>query len=369
MPVVERVRWVTNLAPPYRGPLWESLGALRELEVATLATTEPNRRWSTPDGTSYRRSTLGRPRLKVQRGGATHHVYSRGLLGGVRRNSALILPGWENPASWLLLVLARLTRVPYFAFVESTSVSAGPGSRLLRRPKQWFHRSATGCVVVGARSAAAVAELGVEPARIVLCPNSVQGSVLWATCSGLRDGSERRPGHVYLFCGQLIERKRPDLVVRAFAAVRCPGDTLVLAGEGPRESALRALVVELGLRECVTFLGYVDDEEMAAVWAGAHTLVLPSEVEVWGFVVAEALAAGLNVVVTDRAGIFADVDSEPGVFGVQPSESSVVDGMRRSVSAWQGWIYRSSQMERCPQSSAEQLMAGIDRIVAEGAAR
>jgi glycosyltransferase involved in cell wall biosynthesis len=365
--LVDRIRWVTNIAPPYRGALWAEVDSLRPLEVVTLAKSEPNRSWGATGADRFASRVLAWPRIKLQTRKSVYYFYSRGLLGGVRSGSVVILPGWENPASWLLMIAARVAGVPHFAFVESTEQTSGRGTQIFGRAKARFFRSATGCVAVGTSSVKGLLAVGVTSDRIVLCVNSIDGVALWSATSRLRNTLVPADGHVFLYCGQLIGRKRPDLVIRGFAAARVKGDVLLIVGAGPQEMPLRKLVGALGLAGAVLFLGYVPDEKMPEVWAQAHTLVMPSQVEVWGFVASEALAAGLNVIASNRAGAYSDIASEVGVYGVQPDLASVTAAMAKSSADWTGWTFRQTQMERSPRSSAESLVSGIDRVVGLGA--
>jgi glycosyltransferase involved in cell wall biosynthesis len=61
---------------------------------------------------------------------------------------------------------------------------------------------------------------------------------------------------------------------------------------------LSALVEQLALSTRVRFVGHVDGEEKRRVLAEADCFVLPSAHENFGLAVAEALAAGLPVIVT-----------------------------------------------------------------------
>jgi len=108
-------------------------------------------------------------------------------------------------------------------------------------------------------------------------------------------------GPVVLFVGRLVEGKRPEVAIEAFAEVctSLPDAELYLCGEGPLQSELVELAAELGVREAVTFLGQVPYEEMPTVYRGADVLVLPSRAEGVPRTIMEALASGVSVVSSD----------------------------------------------------------------------
>lgn len=81
-----------------------------------------------------------------------------------------------------------------------------------------------------------------------------------------------------------------------------PSVRLLLVGDGELRPRLTAVCRELGLEARVTFLGRLDNEEVAKYDAAADLFVLSSRLESWGTVMLEALACGTPVVATDTAG-------------------------------------------------------------------
>ena len=108
---------------------------------------------------------------------------------------------------------------------------------------------------------------------------------------------------VVLFLGRLHPIKRLDLLAEAFAIVHRarPRARLVIAG--PDEGGYRQRVEPLfaPVASATRWLGAVDAETTGALFAASRTLVQCSDSESFGMSVAEALTAGLPVVVTDRS--------------------------------------------------------------------
>jgi glycosyltransferase involved in cell wall biosynthesis/predicted metal-dependent phosphoesterase TrpH len=157
------------------------------------------------------------------------------------------------------------------------------------------------CDVVLSPSAASdgrLAELGIAPERIGRWDRGVD--------LGRFDPGKREPGrfggppgrvHV-LYAGRQTLEKGVDLLADAFltARARDPRLHLVLAGGGPEEAALRAR-----LGESATFLGWLDGDELARVYASCDALLFCSQTDTFGQVILEAQASGLPVVAV-RAG-------------------------------------------------------------------
>lgn len=92
--------------------------------------------------------------------------------------------------------------------------------------------------------------------------------------------------------------------LRAFALVqaRWPDASLTLVGGGSQERALRALAVELGLRN-VLFAGRVAPDAIAGYYADHDIYIQSPDIDNMPTSILEAYASGLPVVSTDAGGI------------------------------------------------------------------
>ena len=104
------------------------------------------------------------------------------------------------------------------------------------------------------------------------------------------------------FVGRLAPSKRPDLLVRAFAAMSREA-SLVVVGDGPLRERVEEMAASSVPRGRVHLQGFVEHTQVPRVLASLDVLVLPSEYEELGSVLVEAMAAGVPVVATDVGGI------------------------------------------------------------------
>lgn len=113
-----------------------------------------------------------------------------------------------------------------------------------------------------------------------------------------------------LFIGRLHSHKGLRELLRALAGIQQDGFNirLQIAGHGHAHELRRVVrdIDHLGVRDHVELLGYVEPEERNRLLRHADLVVLPSRSENFGFAVAEALAAGVPVIVTAGVGL-ADV--------------------------------------------------------------
>ncbi|MFQ6609407.1 MAG: glycosyltransferase [Fidelibacterota bacterium] len=100
-------------------------------------------------------------------------------------------------------------------------------------------------------------------------------------------------GESFLWVGQLVPYKRPDLMIEAFNKNGLP---LRVVGTGPMLNTLQK-----SARSNIKFLGYVSDEIVHEELAKARALIFPGE-EDFGMVPVEAQAAGTPVIAYHQGG-------------------------------------------------------------------
>ncbi len=138
----------------------------------------------------------------------------------------------------------------------------------------------------------------------------------------------------------LVARVQPhkghELAIRALAALPIPRPLLAIAGTPTpgNESYLlhlRALVSELGVNADVRFLGALDRDDIAALFARADLTLIPSLSETFGLVALESAASGTPIVAALSTGLVESVS--PGESGVliesrEPRDwATVIGGM------------------------------------------
>ena len=101
--------------------------------------------------------------------------------------------------------------------------------------------------------------------------------------------------------GRLDRLKRLDLLVRAMGLVRS-GVRCKIAGAGPDQDLLRALIDELGLSDRVTLLGRVTDEELVELYANSLAVFYAPMTRTSGTSPIEAFRSGKPVITAADSG-------------------------------------------------------------------
>jgi glycosyltransferase involved in cell wall biosynthesis len=127
-----------------------------------------------------------------------------------------------------------------------------------------------------------------RPARTAVIPNPVLPAQV--------PGGGRPPGKRIVAAGRMVEQKRFDILLDAFAKVARdhPEWTLMLYGEGPNRAELERQVAQRELGGRVEMPGWAND--LSSRMSEGDFFVLSSGYEGFGNVIGEAMAVGLPVV-------------------------------------------------------------------------
>lgn len=310
-----RVVMLTNILPPYRVPLYQRLADMPGLDVRVvlLGESEPNRQWDLDiKKNDFATQVLPGKSLYFWRWELPVHL-NRGLVRTLEEQSpqVVMVSGWDQPGYWLASWWCKRRGIPVVLHCGSTfnsGLHAGTPWMLLRKA---MVKMASAYVAYGSRAREYLCYLGAPPERVHVGFNTVDMDAFAAAVQEERARPEMcqlrasYPSVLLLYAGQLNSRKRVDLVLQAMALLGEGDIGLLIVGSGPEEAGLRARAASLGLRH-VYFEGFRQPDELPLYYALADVLVLPSDREVWGLVVNEALAAGLYCICSDRVGAATD---------------------------------------------------------------
>ncbi len=138
----------------------------------------------------------------------------------------------------------------------------------------------------------------------------------------------------FLAVGTVEPRKNLPMLVEAFVSLRHAGElseySLLIAGSrGWRDRRLRALLGDAAVQG-VRWLGFVSDDDLAALYAGAAAFVFPSLYEGFGIPAAEAHACGTQVIASNLP----ELRESAGIDGIyiEPTVAGLREGLLRAAS-------------------------------------
>ncbi|HDD25223.1 MAG TPA: glycosyltransferase family 4 protein [Chloroflexi bacterium] len=160
------------------------------------------------------------------------------------------------------------------------------------------------------------------------------------------------PDDYYLIVSRLVPYKRIDLAIEAFNQLRLP---LVIAGDGRDRSALEVLA-----GPTITFLGYVPEEELPALFAGCRAYILPGE-EDFCIAPVQAQAAGRPVIAYGAGGALDTVvEGVTGVF-FRPQTAEALAAAVRSFDA--DWVDPRACRVNAERFATHIFMARVQQFI------
>jgi len=229
--------------------------------------------------------------------------------------------------------------VPEFVVVYDASWRRYPESKSIRfrtymdRVVPASMRRAAGVITCSQFTAGECRELlpGLPDDRLHVVPLGVAARPVPGDPAGLL-AAMRVPRPFVLSVSNFDPRKNLDRLVTAWRGLRAGGrlsHALVLAGHPERAAELRARMGAAPDEPLFT-PGYVSDEQLAALYATADAVVVPSLYEGFGFPVLEAYAAGAPVVCA-RAASLPEVAGDAAEMFDPLDEAAMADAIARVV--------------------------------------
>jgi glycosyltransferase involved in cell wall biosynthesis len=268
---------------------------------------------------------------------------ANGLRAAVRtaadRADLIHVHGLWNMTSWAGVASARAARKPYV--ISPRGMLRPEAMQRHRRMKSlayWGIERANleAATLLHATSDLEKSDLTQYGPPVAVIPNGVTPSnAIPEAIAGLRSRAGLDESDVVVtFLGRLHPIKRLDLLADAFAIVHRANASARLVIAGPDEGGYRGRVESrfAPVSSVTRWLGPLASDEVAALLATSRALVQCSDSESFGMSVAEALGAGVPVVVTRSSG-WAAVESAGCGYSVAQEPAAIADGILRVLGA------------------------------------
>jgi glycosyltransferase involved in cell wall biosynthesis len=231
---------------------------------------------------------------------------------------SIVCGGYNYLASWQALIWARARRIPFLLWSESNSQDLRHGHVLVEFLKRKFLQHCSGFVVPGRSAREYLRAHKIDENLIHTAPNAVDNDFFTAAATAARQSAAihrrefRLPDRYFLFAGRLVREKGVFELLSAYAKLDARVRQqvgLVFVGDGTARAKLEEQAASIA-PGVVRFVGFAQREQLAAYYALAELLILPTHTDPWGLVVNEAMACGLPVILSRVAGCAADLLKE-----------------------------------------------------------
>src|SRR3990172_1417296 len=316
-----RVVLIQGLLAPYRYTIFEALAKTPgwELEVWFMGKKVKNRIWEQDALSSYKFKYSFLNGITLNFGMKDNDPFwinfgTHSLLVKTKPD-VVIMMGWDSLTSFLAHLYCKILGIKFVLYSDSTPMEKS-WRRFVTLPFVKLHVSkANAFIAGGTRSKSYLEKLGANPDKIFVSYNTVDVEKYKRLIRNFKKNSRQLREElgigkkfVIMYYAQLIERKGGDLLIQAYRKLKAIHKNifLLLIGDGPFKENLESLIRLHGIGD-VEILANPGDDEVCKYYAIASVFVLPSREDVWGLVVNEAMASGLPVVVSNKAGSSADL--------------------------------------------------------------
>ena len=266
-------------------PGWREYDADRLYSIERVPFTDiPKLRWPLVWWRLYRAAFRQAPRLENP---VVHcgHVLETGFIG---------------------YQLKRKYGIPFVVHTYAEELTGYGRKPLARRWMQRILAAADGITAIAGYARDLLAELDVDPARVIIQPPAADTEIYRPDLDGSRLRAELGLGDrpTLITVARLLRRKGVDVTLEALARLRVefPDLAYVVVGDGPELPRLREIARSLQVEDAVRFVGRVPHEATPEHYAAADIFIHPNrqtgegDVEGFGIVFLEAGACGLPVV-------------------------------------------------------------------------
>jgi glycosyltransferase involved in cell wall biosynthesis len=201
-------------------------------------------------------------------------------------------------------------RTPYIIWSGAIRLTDRNVSVFRRLQRRLVVSRAAAYIAYGTLAKQYLIELGAREDKVFIGINTVDTEFYRIEAAIHRD-SERggEATRKLLAVSYLTPRKRIEsllYVVRELATMRDDFQLLVL-GDGPEMLRLRKLAHDIGVSSLVSFEGFVQVADIPGYMARSRIFLFPTDFDVWGLVLVEAMAAGMPCIASINAGATHDL--------------------------------------------------------------
>lgn len=356
-----RILLITNIPTPYRIPLFNELKEQLErkglgLKVVFGALGYARRKWAVDmSQCKFEYEVLPSKNIGYSNSDNSSFTYSGLYRVMSQENPSIIITNAFSIATTKLWLRSWLKKTDYIIWSGAIRRKDRPDSFVRRLQRKVVIRRAAGFIAYGTRAKEYLISLGAAAQKIQIGINTTDTEFYKAETKRIRESLEDHEERKrLLYVGYITKRKRLDklfYVVKSLS-IRRQDFVLQLVGSGPEMENLKNLADDLHITNLVNFEGFKQQKEIQRYLSEADCFLFPSEYDIWGLVLVEAMAAGLPCIASIHAGATNDLIKD-GVTGFAMDFSET-----EKVAEKVNWILENPEL-------SEEIGQNASRFIAE----
>lgn len=329
-----KVLYLTNLPAPYRVDFFNELGKTVDLTVLYERQTASDRdsRWRGKQAKNFREIYPGG--LKIGSASSFSHRALKFLKD--EAYDVRIIGGYSTPTEMLAIRCLKQHNIRYILSIDGGFPSAEPMP--LKKLKTYFISGAAMYLGTGKNAAAYLTHYGAEQNKIfgyhftsLFEKDVLSAPPTAAEKKQLKQELGLSASNTILAVGRLLPLKRYDLLIEA--AKDLPDTEVVIVG-GKADRYHTEAVKRAGAKN-VRFADFLPYSSLKRYYCAADVFVMTSDSDVWGMVIAEAMANGLPVIATDSCGAAPDLitNEKNGFIVPKGDKTKIYEGLKCLLSS------------------------------------
>jgi glycosyltransferase involved in cell wall biosynthesis len=239
-----------------------------------------------------------------------------------RKPESIILHGWSYFSNILVLVVAKLLRIKIILRAESPLSAEENKSKINHFIKKRILGLCDRFLFIGKENKSFYEFMGIQKSQMFYAPYCVDNdrfidakkNFQYSTNSIRSEFNIPDNNTLLLFCGKLIDKKRPLDIVKALNQINSKTTSILYVGTGKLKADIENYVRDNKMTN-VHFSGFVNQTELYKFYLSSDIFILPSTYgETWGLVVNEAMLHSLPILVSNHVGCVPDL-VKPGENG------------------------------------------------------
>jgi len=351
-----KVLYLTNVPAPYRVRFFNELSKHCELTVLyeCKSSLERNENWVGYANDGYEIVFLTGLRTRTDAG------FCPGIIKYLRRKKydIIVVGGYSTPTAMLFIIALRLCKIPYVLNADG-GFALENEPLVKKRIKSFFISGASFWLSSGQMTSKYLKSYGADPKKTYIYPFSsvMHADVLIKPVPKeqkllLRKQKGINCETLVLSVGQFIPRKGFLEFLKVWTSEPKDGWGLAIIGGGAEEALYKNIAKE---NENLWILPFLKSEDLADYYKAADAFVLPTNEDIWGLVINEAMAYGLPIFSTDRC-IAAETMQGEGVslFPVGDN-AAIIDSLMALNRASDGFSLSESVLEKSRDYTIEKM--------------
>ena len=302
-----RVLFATNIPAPYRVDFFNELSKSCDLTVLYERRTAKNRneKWYGNAKRNYKEIFL--KGLKI----GEESAFCPGIKKFLKSDEydIIILSGYATLTSIYANFYLKRKKKPFIISVDGCLKRQD--TKCKYRLKSALLKNAAAVLVPGEKAAACIKDYGVATEKIFLIPftSLKESDVLDLPITKTKKenlkselGLDKRV--ITISVGNFVYGKGFDILLKATEKLNDNVSVCIVGGE-PTDEYLN--LVSVSGKQRVSFINFLNKNELYKYYQAADIFVLPTREDVWGLVVNEAMANALPIITTERCGAGLDL--------------------------------------------------------------